>query len=221
YEPIYEWGHGDADTLAPFVALKLEGGARLELMPDRFVPTAPANAPGGTPLLKRARDVARGDAVWVFDAMMSTEPTPRAVLDSTLAVKRGLWNPYTLSGTIVANGVVASSHSAWFADGAFDSLSLPFSALPGIYQAALATVRALRALLGAARYNALYDKIDARLVLTHFAAGNLGAVGDVVGAARGVRRGAGTGGWRCGYCLRHVLPAAYCGGAGSGVCVPQ
>lgn len=31
-------------------------------------------------------------------------------------IKQGLFNPFTLSGTIVVNGVVASVHSEWLLD---------------------------------------------------------------------------------------------------------
>jgi hypothetical protein len=73
----------------------------------------------------------------------------------------GLYNPYTLSGTILVNGVVASSHSYWFADAAFDALGLPAAWLPGVYQAVLAPARLLFWAMGPQAYTELYDKMDA------------------------------------------------------------
>ena len=38
-------------------------------------------------------------------------------MSTTRSLKRGLYNPYTLSGTIVVDGVAASCHSSWILDG--------------------------------------------------------------------------------------------------------
>jgi hypothetical protein len=46
----------------------------------------------------------------------------------------GLFNPFTASGTIVVDGVVASVQSKWFADAAMDRLGLTH-AIPALYQA--------------------------------------------------------------------------------------
>mgnify|MGYP003312984875 CR=1 FL=1 len=39
------------------------------------------------------------------------------VANATNVVAEGLYNPYTLSGTIVVDGVLASCHSSWILDG--------------------------------------------------------------------------------------------------------
>ena len=66
-------------------------------------------------LLVYAKDVAVGDVLdYVSDAGAFKSG---AVVSTTLSLKRGLYNPYTLSGTIVVDGVAASCHSSWILDG--------------------------------------------------------------------------------------------------------
>jgi hypothetical protein len=89
----------------------------------------------------------------------------------------GLYNPYTLSGTILVNGVVASSHSYWFADAAFDALGLPPAWLPGLYQAMLAPARLLFWALGSQAYTELYDQMDASFDFAQLLSSSGGVVG--------------------------------------------
>ena len=49
---------------------------------------------------------------------------------------KGLYNPLTLSGTIIVDGVVASVHSDWFLDTALNALGVP-GWLPVAYQVQL------------------------------------------------------------------------------------
>jgi len=48
--------------------------------------------------------------------------------------RKGLFNPFTATGTIVVDGVVASVQSKWFADDVMDALGL-MHAVPALYQA--------------------------------------------------------------------------------------
>jgi len=62
-----------------------------------------------------AKDVAVGDLInYVSDGGAIKTG---AVVSTARALKRGLYNPYTLSGTIVVDGVAASCHSSWILDG--------------------------------------------------------------------------------------------------------
>merc|ERR1711988_538623 len=56
--------------------------------------------------------------------------------------KRGIYNPFTLQGDIVVNGVLASVHSDWFLD-SIAAVTGTTSYLPGTYQAILAPARML------------------------------------------------------------------------------
>ena len=53
------------------------------------------------------------------------------IVSVALAQDQGLFNPYTLGGTIVVDGVVASAHSSWVLDGLFAALGLD---IPAAYQ---------------------------------------------------------------------------------------
>jgi hypothetical protein len=97
------------------------------------------------------------------------------------SLQAGLYNPYTLAGTILVNQVLASSHSRWFADAAADALGLPTRWLPALYQAALAPARALYRLLGPQQYVALYRRLDAQFDLAASCSGGLGAAASTAG----------------------------------------
>ena len=61
-----------------------------------------------------AKDVAVGDVLSYFDGVtFKTSP----VKSTSVSLKSGLFNPYTHSGSIVVDGVVASCHSSWILDG--------------------------------------------------------------------------------------------------------
>ena len=61
-----------------------------------------------------AKDVAVGDELYYFDGAALETSRVRATAEVT---KSGLFNPYTLSGSIVVDGVAASCHSSWILDG--------------------------------------------------------------------------------------------------------
>ena len=91
---------------ASFVELALEGGATLTLTQGHYVSS------NGN--LVYAKDVAVGDLIDYVDGGATKTG---AVVSTARALKRGLYNPYTLSGSIVVDGVVASCHSSWILDG--------------------------------------------------------------------------------------------------------
>ena len=58
---------------------------------------------------------------------------PATCAATSTVVERGLFNPFTLGGTIVVDNVVASVHSDWFLDPLYDWLHIPHL-LPATYQ---------------------------------------------------------------------------------------
>lgn len=78
-------------------------------------------------------------------AIPGSTPTTDRVIDAQLTTDNGLFNPYTLSGSIVVDSVLASCHSSSALDGLFSTLHVP---LPAGYQAAFAPFRALYRLVG-------------------------------------------------------------------------
>ncbi|KAF6250437.1 hypothetical protein COO60DRAFT_1465450 [Scenedesmus sp. NREL 46B-D3] len=105
------------------------------------------------------------------------QPAAFTVCSSQRVPLDGLYNPYSLSGTILVNGVVASSHSYWFADAAFDALGLPAAWLPGLYQAVLAPARLLFWAMGPQAYTELYDQLDGALDFAQLLSSSGGLVG--------------------------------------------
>ena len=55
------------------------------------------------------------------------------MIDIRSILVQGLYNPFTLQGTIVVDDVVASVHSEWFLDDLFDSIGVT-DLLPHAYQ---------------------------------------------------------------------------------------
>lgn len=119
YDDIYFFGHAERSAWAPFVSLKLETPEavsqwNLELTPDHFIQMCQAaNCSWEDSRTIPAEQVLPGHHVWVvtdngveFALVIATQLVPQI----------GLYNPYTLSGNIVVNGVVASSHSSWLLD---------------------------------------------------------------------------------------------------------
>merc|ERR1711865_872906 len=68
-------------------------------------------------------------------------------------LSKGLFNPYTLGGTIIVNNVLASAHSNWVLDGLVPSSATGY--LPSIYQVLFTPGRVLYHMLGASAATAL------------------------------------------------------------------
>jgi hypothetical protein len=164
YEDVYAFGHKDSSAVAAFVQLTLKPVGTnmsdnsveikvLELSASHFAPLVQPD--DAKKMLYK-----RGGAITVGDFMLA-EGAPMYVVTSISRVeKAGLYNPFTLSGTIVVNGVVASTHSDWFLDASFDFLGLTHW-LPATYQMVLFPVRFLYQVLGKELYISLYDQLDA------------------------------------------------------------
>ena len=53
--------------------------------------------------------------------------------ETSTTYETGLFNPFTLGGSIIVDGMAASAHSEWFLDHYFTAPKL-VSLLPGVYQ---------------------------------------------------------------------------------------
>lgn len=143
FDDVYLMTHHDAVASRPYVELTLDSGRRLRLSPRHFIPVASAVATRWEDAVVRGADeVMPGDSVWYRDdagGLRSAKVTGTATLVAT-----GAFNPLTLGGTIVVDGVAASAHSDWFLDGWVSAATQATA-----YQALFAPVRALYALIGA------------------------------------------------------------------------
>jgi hypothetical protein len=155
FDDVAFFGHREPAASAPFVAVTTESGAVLRLSPGHFLPAvadaACAAAGAGADLwaareLLPARAVTTAHRVWVAGVggkALRLEKVARVAL----AEHAGLFNPYTLSGSIVVDGVAASCHSSWIMDAAFAALGV---SIPAGYQALFAPLRALYRAVGPA-----------------------------------------------------------------------
>jgi MYXO-CTERM domain-containing protein len=151
YEEVYLNTHRDAVSSTPYVELALASGRSLTLSPRHFIPVAAGpTSTWAEHIAKGANEIAVGDIVWSRADAGRMVPDEVAAVRTTVAV--GAYNPLTMNGTIVVDGVVASAHSDWFLDGIVSA-----DAQAKVYQAILAPVRLAYRALGPARMETITE----------------------------------------------------------------
>lgn len=171
FDEVYFFGHAE-QKWAPYVKLQLQSLSEnasqqlgmgspslqpLELSPDHFLHVClpsehvqQCDFAGAKSLY--ASDVPVGSYVWM--CRVPGHPCQVArVLSTSFVPAFGLYNPFTLSGNIVVNGVLASAHSSWFMDGLVSPRFRHH--LPSFYQAVLMPGRFLYTIAGARATDAL------------------------------------------------------------------
>ncbi|KXZ44122.1 hypothetical protein GPECTOR_73g643 [Gonium pectorale] len=143
FDDVYLFGHKRAEGMHEFLQLQTSVNASLTLSKGHFVPVA-RGACSAAPAVScsvtlPASNVRPGDVI--FTAADGTAAAPATVISVTTVVRPGLYNPFTLGGRIVVDGVLASAHSDWFLDPLVPAAARRF--LPAVYQAVLAPVRLL------------------------------------------------------------------------------
>ena len=111
FSTVYMWGHRDADTTENYYEVTTENGAKIVLTNEHYLYVAENGYTGSTfnnttklkPSLLKP-----GQALWVMTAS-GLECSNITTIKQ--AKHRGLFNPFTLSGTIVVDGVLASCYS--------------------------------------------------------------------------------------------------------------
>ncbi len=160
FDDVYMFGHKDATAASSFVKLETGSGAVLRLTADHHLFVTRA----GQRLEIPSSKALVGDLVHVAGRPGASQL--EAIASKSLMAGTGLFNPYTLSGSIVVDGVAASCHSSWILDRIFELAGV---SVPDGYQIAFAPVRALYRVLGAERMASVEFIIDAVAV-----AGNAG-----------------------------------------------
>lgn len=136
WDEVYFFGHADGASIGKFLQIELVGldTPVLQLSLKHFVPgcLGGVRCTWGERMHAYAQDLQKGDYIWIArSGELQLEQLQIQKISSITA--KGLYNPYTLSGTIVVNGVVASSHSDWILDDLVPTSWLQW--LPAIYQA--------------------------------------------------------------------------------------
>jgi preprotein translocase subunit YajC len=115
YSEVYLFTHRLPEAMAEVVKLSTDGAKQLRLTPNHYVYV------NGT--LAAAHVVQPGDKVTLADG------TQAAVVNVTREMANGLFNPHTLHGDVVVDGIITSTYTQGIA--------------PGLAHAALWPVRAL------------------------------------------------------------------------------
>lgn len=157
FEDVYQFGHQDENVLGLSyirVSVSADDGKEFEL--TLAVPIHKDDVKGTE--LVTAKDIHNGSTVLVWDA--EANALVKAIIQyKTHVMARGAYNPYTLQGNIIVNGVVTSSHNDW----AFAEKLIPLafkSYLPSIYNGMLAINRLGYKFFGANAWAAINQKID-------------------------------------------------------------
>jgi Hint module len=158
FDDIYMFGHKDATTMASFVRLETEKGMVLRLTRDHHVHIQQHHKSGATWMAIPASESKVGDLVRVFQGCDSEESIIQRIVSKSAVMDRGLYNPYTLGGSIIVDGVLASCHSSSALDDLFHLLDIPIA---DGYQAVFAPIRALYRVAGPSRMAAFEFVIDA------------------------------------------------------------
>jgi len=155
FDDVYFFGHANAEVVRNYVTLGLEGALTpLVISNKHFVPLCPVT---GQPckysehVYKYAQETMAGDHLWVAGANSTVELAHVKEIGHTFS--KGLFNPYTLGGSIIVNNVLASAHSNWVLDGLVPSSATGY--LPSIYQALFTPGRVLYRMFGPSAATAL------------------------------------------------------------------
>ncbi|GAB0493807.1 hypothetical protein MMPV_005092 [Pyropia vietnamensis] len=132
FSPVYLFSHRTAGGSHPVVSLTTESGRTVTASPDHLLPVGGGDVighSGGRRVLVRAADIVVGDALTDAAAAVSSR-----VVSKTTGTAAGLYNPHTVAGDIVVEGILASTWTA----------AVP----PAVAVAALAPAAAVGALTG-------------------------------------------------------------------------
>ena len=145
FEDVYLFTHKDGAASGRYLTLSLASGRTLSLSPRHFIPVATdAAASWERHVVKAADELREGDVVWYAAADGSMASA--AVTAIASQARAGLYNPLTMGGSILVDGVAASAHSDWFLDGIVSP-----DKQAKVYQAILAPVRLAYLALGPER----------------------------------------------------------------------
>jgi len=173
YKEIFFFGHRNPSALSPFRCLHTTShNSKLCLTNDHFV-VASETGEWKDARYVRSENVKTGMTVWELESQHQQqqcvvgkecgEMWKKAVVGNvTVEWMYGLYNPYTeANAMIVVNGVVASTHSAWFLDSVMPT-SLTHL-LPAIYETCLTPARALYHLMGAQWASDMQQRLEPEL----------------------------------------------------------
>lgn len=146
FEPVTFFGHGDREAVTVMTQLELADHKVLHMSPRHFIPVCPINGQKceyHEHIHKYSKNLESNDYAFVsrdekFELTMVNKVSSVA--------KKGLFNPYTVSGKIIVNDVLASAHSEWILDNYVPEALVRH--LPAIYNALFIPMRIIYYLSG-------------------------------------------------------------------------
>ncbi|XP_019618992.1 PREDICTED: desert hedgehog protein B-like [Branchiostoma belcheri] len=125
-DTVYFFSHASEDVIAPFVSMTTTGGKTLHLSEGHYLYVGTDALKTG--VLVTARQVKVGDVVHVVDGPDQT-PHPEEVTEVKTELKRGLYCPHTLGGSLVVDGVCVSTYTEMFPPAVAHGLLWPLRVL--------------------------------------------------------------------------------------------
>ena len=155
FEEIYLLGHKDFHSIGVFLQIHTLSNATLRLTHDHQI--------SFTSQLDKAPKYGPAAAVKVGDYVHVVSKDNRIVYLSKVTVveeifAQGYFNPYTMQGNIVVDGVVASCHSSFVLDNLFNRMGI---SIPAGYQAVFAPLRFIFKAVGAKAFMHIQFLVDA------------------------------------------------------------
>lgn len=135
YDEVYMIGHKDATSFGQFVSITASNNQTIRLTADHHILVVRND---------KKEEIPSG-SVKVGDMLIVDHGKVAAVVEISRVRSQGLFNPYTKSGRIVVDGILASCHSSSILDGLFHKFGIP---LATGYQTAFAPIRLLYSIVG-------------------------------------------------------------------------
>jgi len=146
YDPVYMLGHKDPSTRATFISITARNNQTVRLTPDHYMVIVRHGKTFDIP----SQHVKVGDGMIVGPGRVET------VMTVSTVSSKGMYNPYTMSGRIVVDGVLASCHSSSLFDRVFNLFGIPLSTG---YQVVFAPIRLIYRVLGPQIYSGMFERI--------------------------------------------------------------
>lgn len=120
FQDIFMFSHQELHTEALFVDIATASGTKIKASPDHYI-WVQSDLPGSRTFsgvqmkLMKARDIHVGHTLLLAPSTFSSANanlTKDTVLETTRNIHQGLFNPHTASGTIVVDGLLASTFTS-------------------------------------------------------------------------------------------------------------
>jgi hypothetical protein len=155
FEEIYMLGHKDFHSIGSFLRIHTLSNATLRLTRDHQISFT--SQVDKAPKYGPAAAVKVGDYVHVVSKDNTIVSLSKVTaVDEIFA--QGYFNPYTMEGNIVVDGVVASCHSSFILDNLFNRMGI---SIPAGYQAVFAPLRVIFKAVGAKAFQHIQFLVDA------------------------------------------------------------